>query len=138
MPKVVFDASSIVGAALKADSVPEPALLLARSQETLCLSPAVEPEIRDVLRRPKFEKYISDASASRILDILGAAALILEPIDRVTDCRDKKDNKYLELALAAGASIIVTSGADSLILDPRLVHSDSDIYRLHRPTTSKG
>jgi predicted nucleic acid-binding protein len=36
----------------------------------------------------------------------------------VTDCRDRKDNKYLELALAAGASIIVTSDADLLILDP--------------------
>ena len=75
-------------------------------------------EIRDVVRRPKFGKYISDASASRILDILGAAALILEPTDRVTDCRDRKDNKYLELALAAGASIIVTSDTDLLILDP--------------------
>jgi uncharacterized protein len=26
---------------------------------------------------------------------------------RVTDCRDPKDNKYLELALAAGAETIV-------------------------------
>jgi uncharacterized protein len=77
-----------------------------------------EAEIRDVLRRPKFGKYISDASASRILDIIGAAALILEPIDRVTDCRDKKGNKYLELALASGASIIVSSDADLPMLDP--------------------
>jgi putative PIN family toxin of toxin-antitoxin system len=118
MPKVVFDASSIVGAALKEDSAPERALLLARSQETLCLSPAVEAEIRDVLRRPKFAKYISEASAGRILDILGAPALILEPVERVTDCRDKKDNKYLELALAAEASVIVSSDADLLVLDP--------------------
>ena len=53
----------------------------------------------------------------RILDIIGAA-LRLEPMERVADCRDRKDNKYLELALAAGASIIVSSDDDLLVLDP--------------------
>ena len=43
---------------------------------------------------------------------------MFEPVERVTDCRDMKDNKYLELALAAGASIIVSSDHDLLILDP--------------------
>jgi putative PIN family toxin of toxin-antitoxin system len=118
MPNVVFDASSIVGAALKADSIPERALLLARYQDTVCLSPAVEREIREVLQRPKFHKYITDAVRGRILDILGAAALMFEPVDSVTECRDNKDNKYLELALAARASIIVSSDDDLLVLDP--------------------
>jgi putative PIN family toxin of toxin-antitoxin system len=118
MPNVVFDASSIVGAALKAGSTPEWALLLARSHATICLSPSVETEIREVLQRPKFRKYITDADRGRILDILGAAAFRLEPVERVTDWFDQKDNKYLELALAAGASIIVSSDEDLLVLDP--------------------
>ena len=37
----------------------------------------------------------------------------------MTDCRDAKDNKYLELALAAGASTIVSGDADLLVLHPR-------------------
>ena len=118
MPNVVFDASSIVGAVLKKDSTPEWALLLARSHATICLSLAVESEIHAVLQRPKFRKYITDADRGRILDILEAAALRFEPVERVTDCRDRKDNKYLELALAAGASIIVSSDEDLLVLDP--------------------
>jgi putative PIN family toxin of toxin-antitoxin system len=118
MPNVVFDASSIVGAALNEDSIPEQALLLARSQETICLSPAIETEIREVLQRPKFHKYILNAARDRIIDILGTAALVFEPPDQVTDCRDPKDNKYLELALAAGASVIVSSDDDLLVLDP--------------------
>ena len=118
MPNVVFDASSIVGAALKRDSMPERALLLARSYDTVCLSPSVEDEIREVRERPKFRRYISDASRQRILDIVGAAALMSHPIERVSDCRDAKDNKYLELALAADASIIVSSDEDLLVLDP--------------------
>ncbi len=93
MPNVVFDASSIVGAAIKENSLPERALLLARSKATVCLSPAVEAEIREVLQRPKFRKYISDISQDRVLDILGAAALMVEPSERITDCRDAKDNK---------------------------------------------
>jgi len=75
MPNVVFDASSIVGAALKEASIPEQALLLARAYDTICLSDAVEAEIREVLLRPKFRKYISDLTRERILDILAAAAL---------------------------------------------------------------
>ena len=118
MPNVVFDASSIVGAALKTDSIPERALLLARSHDTVCLSSAVEGEIREVLQRPKFGRYISDISRQRILDIVGAGALMFHPTERVSDCRDVKDNKYLELGLAAAASIIVSSDEDLLVLDP--------------------
>jgi len=39
-------------------------------------------------------------------------------MEPVTDCRDPKDNKYLELALAAGASVIVSSDDDLLVLNP--------------------
>jgi len=46
---------------------------------------------------------------------LGAA---FDPGVPVTDCHDAKDNKYLELALAAGASIIVSSDDDLLVLHP--------------------
>src|SRR6516162_3432307 len=76
--------------------------------------------------RPKSARYcsvrnsvdISRMRSARIFDILGAAALMFEPVERVTDCRDVKDNKYLELALAAGASVIVSSDNDLLLLDP--------------------
>ena len=36
----------------------------------------------------------------------------------VADCRDAKDDKYLELAFAAGAGVIVSSDADLLVLHP--------------------
>ena len=37
---------------------------------------------------------------------------------RVVECRDPKDDEYLELALAASAEIIVSSDDDLLVLDP--------------------
>lgn len=118
MPNVVFDASSIVGALLKADSVPERALLLARSHETICLSPAVEAEIREVFSRPRFARHLSGGRGDSILSLLSMAATSVMPTEAVTDCRDAKDNKYLELALAAGAQTIVSSDDDLLVLDP--------------------
>jgi len=53
-----------------------------------------------------------------VLEILHQAAVWFEPSERVTDCRDAKDNKYLELALAAGAETIVSGDDDLLVLDP--------------------
>ena len=118
MPNVVFDASSIVGALLKRDSVPERALLLARTHDTIYLSRAVEAEIRAVCARPKFRRYLSPGRLDLVLDLLKAASASIEPTIVVTDCRDAKDNKYLELALAAGATTIVASDGDLLALDP--------------------
>lgn len=123
MPKIVFDASSLVGALLKEGSVPERALLLARSRAVVCLSTSVEDEVRAVFARPKFSKYLASDRGARILALLCTAAERCEPTVTVSDCRDHKDNKYLELALAAGADTIVSSDGDLLVLHPwRSIH----------------
>jgi putative PIN family toxin of toxin-antitoxin system len=115
---IVFDASTLVGAALKEDSVPERALLHAEEADVFALSAAVEAEIAEVLNRPKFADAIPRERRERVLGILRSAAVWFEPALRITDCRDLKDNKYLELALAAGAEIIVSSDDDLLVLHP--------------------
>ena len=40
------------------------------------------------------------------------------PSEVITACRDPKDNKFLELAIAANASCIITGDKDLLILNP--------------------
>jgi predicted nucleic acid-binding protein len=80
MTNVVFDASSLVGALLKAGSILERALLLARSKETICLLPAVEAEIREVFSRPKFRRYLASGRGERILNLLSAAATVVTPM----------------------------------------------------------
>jgi uncharacterized protein len=115
---IIFDASALVSAALKADSVPERALLRAEEVDVFALSAAVHAEIAEVLDRPKFAGAIALARRQRVLEIVRRAAVWFEPAVRVTDCRDPKDDKYLELALAAGAEILVSSDDDLLVLDP--------------------
>ncbi len=115
---IVFDVSTLVSAALKAESVPERALLRAEEVDVFALSAAVEAEIIEVLGRPKFARAVSKDRRERILDIIRGAAVWFEPALGVADCRDPKDDKYLELALAAGAETIVSSDDDLLVLHP--------------------
>ncbi len=71
-----------------------------------------------MLARPRFARAVTAARRARILDTLRDGAVWFSPRERVTDCRDPKDDKYLELALAAGATTIVTGDADLLVLHP--------------------
>ena len=120
---IVFDASAVVSAALRATSVPERALLLAESVDLFALSAEVDGEIAEVLSRPRFAQAVTPERRTRILDLLRSDAVWFEPTERVTDCRDAKDNRYLELALAANAGIIVSGDSDLLVLHPwRGVH----------------
>ena len=115
---IVFDASTLVSGALKPGSVPERALLRAREVDVLALSTVADREISEVLARPKFARVISQSRRAGFLRALRASAIWFEPTIPVTDCRDAKDDKYLELALAAGADTIVRSDDDLLVLDP--------------------
>ena len=115
---IIFDVSALVSAALKVNSVPERALLRAEEVDVFALSTAVDGEIAGVLNRARFAQAIPPARRERVLEIPRGAAVWFEPTLRVTDCRDPKDNKYLELALAAGAETIVSSDDDLLVLHP--------------------
>jgi putative PIN family toxin of toxin-antitoxin system len=113
---IVLDASTFVSAALKANSLPERALFRAISRPNqLILSQAVEQEYRDVLFRPKFDRFVSLERRQRILDIVLVAAERVEPVQPVTECADPKDDKYLALAAAGGADLIVSSDARHLL-----------------------
>lgn len=115
---IVFDASAVVSAALRENSVPERALLRAEEIEVFALSAEVDTEIAGVLGWPRFATAIPAARRTRILEVLRGEAVWFSPAERVTDCRDPKDNKYLELALAAEADVIVSGDADLLVLHP--------------------
>ena len=96
---VVMDASTFISATLKPDSVPERALLrIMQEPNRLILSQDVEDEHREVLFRPKFDRFVSAERRRRILDIVLVAAERVEPTEAVQACRDPRDDKYLALA----------------------------------------
>jgi len=94
------------------------ALLAARERGTIALSNAVYDEIREVLSRPKFAAALSQDRQQEILELLSAAAIWAESDIRIVDCPDPDDNKYLELAVSSGASIIISSDRHLLNMSP--------------------
>jgi uncharacterized protein len=113
---VVLDASIFISAALKANSIPERALLRAIEEPNhLILSPAVEHEYRAVILRPKFDRFVSIERRLRVLDLAIVAADRVEPREIVRECRDPKDDKYLALAAAGSADVIVSSDRRHLL-----------------------
>jgi putative PIN family toxin of toxin-antitoxin system len=115
---IVIDASVVISAALKPASIPRTALARARSIDRLAMSAAVAAELRSVLRRPKFAHILTDVRVTEAEDWILTGADWFDPKIIVTGCRDPKDNKYLELALAANANIIVSYNKDLLALAP--------------------
>jgi putative PIN family toxin of toxin-antitoxin system len=84
----------------------------------MALSDSVYGEIAAVLARPKFLRVLTDDRRREVLELLIAAAFWVEPREEVRDCRDNKDNRYPELALAGGAAAIVSGDEDLLVLNP--------------------
>jgi putative PIN family toxin of toxin-antitoxin system len=114
----VFDTNVVVSAVLLALSVPRKAVDAVVRHGRLLVSAVTVAELEDVLRRPKFDKYVRQDERLEFLAALVREAEVVEITDVVTDCRDPKDNKFLELALSGRASHIVSGDADLLTLHP--------------------
>ena len=116
--RYVFDANVIVSALLLPDSTPRRAFDKACSHGQMLLSEPIIHELDGVLRRPRLEKYIREDERIHFLVALLREAHIVRVTESIADCRDPKDNQYLELAHAAQAICIVTGDKDLLELHP--------------------
>jgi uncharacterized protein len=82
------------------------------------MSQQVWDELVEVLHRPRLARFVNADQREAVLALLRSVAVWFETADRIHECRDQKDNKYLELALAADAEIIISSDDDLLVLNP--------------------
>jgi len=117
-PVYVLDANVIVSAVLLPHSVPRKAFDRACKQGQLAISEEVVNEIDEVLRRPRLNKYIHEEERIHFLMELLREAQLFRVACTVSDCRDPKDNKCLELAITSKASCIVSGDKDLLVLSP--------------------
>ena len=115
----VFDTNSLISAALISSSVNARALDAALDKGRLVISEPALQEFAEVIFRKKFDKYFfDDAERLEAIDKIERNAVIFSPKEIITACRDHKDDKFLELAVAAGASCIISGDKDLLILNP--------------------
>ena len=87
---------------------------------SFALSEATFAELQEVLNREKFDRYLGRHTRLNFLEKTAAKAhwIEMDCIAPVRDCRDAKDNKFLELALASKAEFLITGDLDLLVLDP--------------------
>jgi len=116
--KFVFDTNTFISAALIEGSVNDLALDKAFKTGKVIVSEATFAELTEVLFRKKFDKYLTDERRLQILQKLERDTVICEVNITLSDCSDPKDNKFLELAVAANAFCIVTGDKDLLVMHP--------------------
>ena len=116
--RFVFDTNAIVSAALLAGSVPKQAFEKALDEGRILISIPVLLELAEVLSRKKLNKYLLEEERMRFLVALLKGVEMVEITEVVTDCRDIKDNKFLELAVSGKADCIVSGDDDLLMLNP--------------------
>src|SRR5579862_4004538 len=104
----VFDTNVFVSAALLAGSINARALDKDFKTGKVVVSAATFAEFTEVLFRRKFDKYFTDERRLHVLQKLERDTILIEVSISISACRDPKDNKFLELAIAAGASCITT------------------------------
>ena len=120
--RLVLDTSTLVGALLSPQSVPRQAFMLALTHFDLCVSQATLKEAEKVFGRPKFDRYHPQEYRTRFLEMYRERALLIgvEAVDEDAarnTCRDPADAKFLALAHACAAEVLVSSDQDLLVLD---------------------
>ncbi|HVH77697.1 MAG TPA: putative toxin-antitoxin system toxin component, PIN family [Stellaceae bacterium] len=115
--RVVVDTNVFISAALKEKSIPGMAAHIVAESGRLLKSTITERELFVTLARPRLAPLIPPRFRDWLSELLAAAEPVAI-IDRITACRDPKDDKFLELAVNGHADLIISGDADLLALDP--------------------
>lgn len=107
--RIVIDTGVLISAAIRPDSIPALALEKALLVFEVCVSDETLAELTRVLTRSKFDRYLAKERRLAFIDGILEKTRKFEVDLSVTDCPDAADNKFLALALIAGAELILSS-----------------------------
>jgi putative PIN family toxin of toxin-antitoxin system len=75
-------------------------------------------ELSEVLSRPRFKNIFTAGRIKELFSLLDSYAIVVSPSQKVSVCRDEKDNFLLEVALEGEADYLITGDEDLLVLNP--------------------
>ena len=113
----VVDTNVIVSALLFKKSIPFQAVKIAE-KGIILHSESTLAELREVLNRRKFDKYLQIEERQKFLIKFVDTSRRILIQETISICRDAKDNKFLELAVNGDAQFIITGDQDLLVLNP--------------------
>lgn len=107
--RIVIDTGVLVSAAIRPNSIPALALEKAFLHFEVCTSDETVAELENVLSRSKFERYATAGERRDFVEGFVERTVRVQILHTISDCPDPKDNKFLALAEAAEAELIVAS-----------------------------
>lgn len=116
--RIVIDTNILVSSILIESSLPDMAFKAARKNGKILLSDVTSQELQAVLNRPKFDRYISRDIRHQFLAKIKLESEQIVIFETIQECRDPKDNKFLEVAVNGNANYIITGDRDLLELHP--------------------
>lgn len=119
--RVVVDTGILVSGLIRAQGTIGDVLRALRNGHFVAIySTAMMVELVDICTRPSFRtKYhIRPDDITTLVNLVRLRGELVIPQRVITVCRDPKDDKFLEAALAGQAEILVTGDADLLELHP--------------------
>src|SRR5271167_775809 len=106
LDRIVVDTNVVVSAIMLPLSVPLQAIKKARRRGVLLFSEATMTELAEALAREKLDAYVSREERRNFLRQLGSTAEFVPIVQLVRECRDPKDDKFLDVALNGKADMI--------------------------------
>ena len=116
LERVVIDTNVLISFALSSTTTPALAVEHTLSNFVILQSPATIGELVTKLLLPKFEKYITLEQRRQLLVRVFESSLLIRPTHQTEICRDRDDNKFLNLAASGEARYLITGDDDLLIL----------------------
>src|SRR5579864_7485673 len=116
--RVVVDTNVFVSRLLRLSSVPGQAAGKAMHNSVLLFSQETMSELADVLAEGKFDRYATIKQRLQFIRLIASIAEFVAIIHVVRECRDPKDDKFLEVALNGRADVIITGDEDLLEMHP--------------------
>lgn len=115
--RVVLDANVLVSAMISTVGPPRQIVdAWVDGRLELVASPSLLGELREVLDRPKFRRWVSTATATEFIDGLAQDALIAEDAPALSGLSPDPDDDYL-IALARDANADYLVSGDRHLLD---------------------
>lgn len=117
-PKVILDTNLLISRALTPNSLTASAVRMIIDHCDLLVSQATMDEFATVLTRVQSKGYVKQDEALLLITAYKELVEWVPIIERVQECRDPKDDKFLELAVNGHADYLITGDQDLLVLHP--------------------
>jgi putative PIN family toxin of toxin-antitoxin system len=117
-PSIVIDTNVWVSFFLWPNPMLESVLARAITEFQIIGARETLTEVATALAKPKFAAKMSIKERQLSFDMVLKNTVMIDIVETVTECRDPRDNKFLELAISGKAKLIITGDNDLLALHP--------------------